>query len=230
MEMRSSIVAAVAAAFILALSPGARAQDEASGPGISIDGTVAPVWDAAVTNMTNPQSQNRLRGLVGLSALANFGPYAAGGVVDGFPGILADGRLTVGALVGWQPRVGTHWFQVLGEIGGERFTDVGGELFSATQPREIWLSYLGARVGVSETFGRGGHFVLGGWLFVRRDLDAVTATNSGAGIFGGDGAPIDYRVGGYSAGATLRFGLRFDRHRPAGGDDDQPLEVAAAGG
>jgi hypothetical protein len=225
MKMRSSIVAAGAAAFILALSPGARAQDEAWGPGISIDGYIAPVWDAAVTNVTNPQSQNRLRGLVGLSALANFGPCAAGGVVEGSPGVLGNGRLTVGAVAGWQPRVGTHWFQVLGEAGAERFTDVGGDLFSTTTPHEIWLSYLGARVGVSETFGRGGHFVLGGWLFVRKDLDEATATNNGAGLFS-SGPATDYRVGGTSAGATLRFGFRFDRRRPAG--DDQPPEVAVA--
>jgi hypothetical protein len=102
---------------------------------------------------------------------------------------------------------------VLGEIGAERFTDVGGGLFSTTRPHQIWLGYVGARLGVSETFWRGQHFELGAWMFARKDLDQATAINTGNGFFGGEGTTTNYQVGGYTAGAALRVGLRFDQRR-----------------
>jgi hypothetical protein len=201
--------AATAALAIAALSPAARA-DESPAVGISLDGYVAPVWDSSVTNMSPGQSQDRSRGLVGLATVANVGSFAAGGVVDGFPGIFGNGRLTVGGMAGWQPQVGTHRFQVLGEIGAERFSDVGGNLLATPSTHETWLDYVGARLGSSETLGRNGHFQLGAWLFVRKDLGEATVSNSS---LGSNGA-TDYLLGGYSAGAAFRVGFRVDQ-RPA---------------
>jgi len=216
----------VAAIGVVSFSPAVRA-DEAPDLGISLDGYLAPVWDDSVTNMTPGQAQDRSRGLVGIATLANFGPYAVGGVVDGFPGIFGGGRMTVGGMAGWQPRVGTHRFQVLGEVGAERFNDVGGNFFASPSVHETWLDYVGARLGTSETFSAAGHFELGAWFFVRKDLGDATVNNTGEPLLGGEGTTTQYRLGGYSAGAALRIGLRFDQKRatsesPAG----NPYEVA----
>jgi hypothetical protein len=212
MKTLPHIAAAAATALAIAvLSPGARA-DESPSVGISLDGYVAPVFDDSVTNMSPGQSQDRSRGLVGLATVANVGSFAAGAVVDGFPGIFGDGRLTVGTMVGWQPQVGTHRFQVLGEIGAERFSDVGGNFFASPSTHETWLDYVGARLGTSETFGRNGHFELGAWLFVRKDLGEAAVTNTSSGFFGSEPlTTTDYVVGGYTAGAAFRVGFRFDQ-------------------
>jgi hypothetical protein len=206
---------AVTALAIAALSPAARA-DEPSALGISLNAYVAPVWDDSVTNMNPGQTQQRSRGLVGFATVANIGPFAAGGVVDGFPGIFGDGRLTVGGLAGWQPQVGTRRFQVLGELGAERFSDIGGNFFNTPSTHETWLDYVGARLGTSETFGRNGHFELGAWLFVRKDLGEANVSNTSSGFLGsGSAGTTDYLVGGYTAGAAFRVGFRFDERSAA---------------
>ena len=213
MKARSWLAAAVVLPATLASAPRAHASDDAAGFGISLDGYVAPAWDNSVTDMTTTASKDRSRGLAGFATLGNFGPYALGVVVDGFPGIFGNGRLTVGGLAGWQPAAGTHRFQVLGELGAERFSDVGGNFFASPGTHETWLDYVGARLGTSDTFGGGRHFEVGAWLFLRKDLGQATVTNSS---WGGDGNVTDYRLGGYTAGAALRLGVRFDqKHVPS---------------
>ena len=204
-------VAAALTAVTLLASP-ARAQN---GPafGIGVDGYLAPTWDHSVTYQDNGEPERGSRGKLGVAALINLDQLAIGGVVDGFPGILGEGRLTVGGVVGWQPYFGSHRYQLLGEMGQERFTDVGGTLLSTASPHETWLDYVGARVGVSETLGRDGHFVLGAWLFVRKDLGEATVTNQEASLGLGEGTTTGYVVGGYTAGVAFRIGLRFDQKR-----------------
>jgi hypothetical protein len=204
---RIAVVAVLAFAW---LAPGAHAE-EAPDFGVSVDGYVAPVWDDSVTNLTPGQSADKSRGLIGLATLANAGTWAAGGVIDGFPGILGNGRLTVGGMAGWQPQVGTHRFQVLGELGAERFSDVGGNLFASPSTHETWLQYVGARLGTSETLGASRHFELGAWFFVRKDLNDATVSSTSDNFLGGDSTTTQIHLGGYSAGAALRVGLRFDR-------------------
>ena len=88
--------------------------------------------------------------------MLNFDALALGAVVDGMPGIMGDGRVSLGGLAGWQPRIGSHRYQLLGELGAERFSDVGGTLLSSPSARETWLDYAGVRLGVTETFGGDG--------------------------------------------------------------------------
>src|SRR5699024_11092297 len=142
-------------------------------------------------------------------------PFVAGGVVDGFPGIFGGGRLTVGGVAGWQPEIGRHRYQLLGELGAERFSDVGGNLLSAPSAHETWLDHVGARLGTSEGEGPGGHFDVGAWLFMRKDLGEATVSNTTPYFLGGDSATTQYNLGGYTAGAAFRVGLRFDSHAPA---------------
>jgi hypothetical protein len=217
------LAAAIAACAVVGAASGARAEEPAK-LGLSFDGYVAPVFDSSVTNMTSGQSPERSRGLVGFATLANVGPFAAGGVVDGFPGIFGGGRLTVGGVAGWQPEIGRHRYQLLGELGAERFTDVGGNLLSAPSAHETWLDYVGARLGTSETVGLGGHFELGAWLFVRKDLGQATVTNTTPNFLGGESTTTQYNLGGYTAGAAFRLGLRFESRAPA---PAEAVEVAA---
>jgi len=216
-------LAAVAAGFAVVASAQARA-DEGPALGLSLDGYVAPAYDDSVT-ATHPGAPKRhSRGLIGFATLANLGDFAAGGVVDGFPGIFGDGRLTVGGMAGWQPEIGRRRYQVLGELGAERFSDVGGNFFNSPSTHETWLDYVGARLGTSESFGPGGHFELGAWLFVRKDLGTAAVSNTGGTLLGGEDTRTEYQLGGYTAGAALRVGLRFGQRRGAGVD---PTELAS---
>ncbi|HEY7373361.1 MAG TPA: hypothetical protein VIF57_14465, partial [Polyangia bacterium] len=88
-------VAVLAAFALLAAAPRAHA-DEAPALGLSLDGYVAPAYDDSVTATTPGAPKRQSRGLVGFATLVNVGDFAAGGIVDGFPGIFGDGRLTVG--------------------------------------------------------------------------------------------------------------------------------------
>jgi hypothetical protein len=205
----------VAAAFVaLTLAaPGVRAE-EAAGLGISMDGYVAPTLDRTVANQDTGAPSSGRNIVLGVAALANFGPLAVGGVVDGNSGF-GPGRLTMGGIAGWQPQSGRSRLQVLGELGAERFSNVAGGLVSVSNPEEIWLPYVGARLGMTQTFGRGDHFEMGWWLFARKDLGESSASIDKGSFLGGEPLITTYTVGGYSGGAALRIGVRFDQKRRA---------------
>jgi hypothetical protein len=210
----------------------ARADDRPeAGPelGISIGGYAAPTWDHSVTDSRTGAPENVSRGKIGVATLVNVDEFALGGLVDGMPGLSGEGRLTVGGVAGWQPRVGSHRYQLLGEMGAERFSVVGGTNMNTTSPDETWLQYVGARLGLAETFTRDGHFELGAWLFVRKNLSETSVIGMQSNVGFGEGAPTTYVVGGYSAGVALRFGLRFDRVTGARSADQPPAPEADAG-
>jgi hypothetical protein len=211
----SHLAAAVALATVTLAASAARAEDAPPLFGFSVDAFAAPTLDRSIADQQTGLARQPTRGMVGLATLLNWDELALGGVVDGMPGIFGDGRLSMGALAGWQPRVGAHRYQLLGELGQERFSDVGGNLFSTPSATETWLGYVGARVGLSETFGSDGPFELGAWLFFRKDVgDALVTNTAGNFLGGGDDTVSQYRLGGYSAGVGLRVGVRFDQKRP----------------
>jgi hypothetical protein len=213
---------AVTAVTVLATAASARA-DEPSRFGLSVDAYAAPVYDRSVINQQTHQPVDGSRETVGLATVLNFDTLALGGVVDGMPGILGNGRLAVGGIAGWQPRLGSHRYQLMGELGAERFGDVGGSLLGTPGARDTWLDYVGARLGTSETFGSG-PFELGAWLFVRKDLGEANVSGPSGNLPGGPDSTTDYRLGGYTAGVALRLGVRFDQKRaPA----DPPMEAEA---
>lgn len=211
MKIASSLTAAVVLTLLTAITPVARAE-EAPPVGLSFDAYAAPMIDRSVTNQQTGEA-NRSRGALGVAALLNFGEYVVGGVVDGMTRPFGDGRLAMGGIVGWQPRLGTQRYQVLGELGRERFKDIAPGPFSSSTP-EAWLDYVGARLGMSETFSANGHFEVGAWLFVRKHLGEATVTQVDTGWFGGEEFRTPYTVGGYSAGVAFRVGMRFDRRQP----------------
>lgn len=231
MKIVHHLAAAAALTGVALVAPSARA-DQPPLFGFSVDAYAAPTLDRSVTDQNTGEAYNRSRGMLGVATLLNWDELALGGVVDGMPGIFGDGRLTAGALVGWQPRVSTHRYQLLGEIGQERFSDVGGNLFNTPSQHDTWLGYVGARAGVTETFGGDGPFELGAWFFVRKDVGDATVTNTSSSfpIFGGSSeeTTTTYHVGGYSAGVALRVGIRFDQKRPVSESTTQ-VEYEKAG-
>ena len=216
MKIVHHLVGAVVLAGVAFAAAPARAE-QAPLFGFSVDAYAAPALDRSVTDQNTGEPYQRSRGMLGFATLLNWDELALGGVVDGMPAISGDGRLSAGALFGWQPQVSTHRYQLLGEIGQERFSDVGGNFFNTPSQHDTWLGYVGARAGVTETFGRDGPFELGAWLFVRKDVgDAiVTNTSSSFPIFGGtaEETTTSYHLGGYSAGVAFRIGVRFDQRR-----------------
>lgn len=212
MKIAYHFAAAVALTAVTVAAPAARA-DEAPLFGLSVDAYAAPTWDHSITDQQTGQPRQGSRGMVGVATLLNWDELALGGVVDGMPGIFGDGRVSAGALVGWQPQLGSHRYQLLGEMGQERFSEVGGNLLSTPNTKDTWLGYVGARLGMSETFGSDGPFELGAWLFVRKDINDATVTNTSGNFLGGDDTTTQYRLGGYSAGVALRVGMRFDQKR-----------------
>jgi hypothetical protein len=231
MRIVHHLLPAVVLTGVASLAPAARAEQPPLF-GFSVDAYAAPTLDRSVTDQNTGDPYQRSRGMLGLATLLNWDELTLGGVVDGMPGIFGDGRLSAGALVGWQPRVNTHLYQLLGEIGQERFSDVGGNFFNTPSQHDTWLGYIGARAGVTETFGGDGPFELGAWVFVRKDVGDATVTNTSSSfpIFGGaaEETTTTYRVGGYSAGVAFRVGLRFEQRRPAG-EPTAPVESERAG-
>ena len=90
-----------------------------------------------------------------------------GGTVDTTPSINGDGRMSIAPLLGFQPEVEGMRFQLLGEAGRHRFSDVGGGVFGHQLGPDTWLPYLGVRLGVARTVPAHGLFELGAWLFGR---------------------------------------------------------------
>lgn len=212
MKLASFLAGAAVAATVGLTASAVRAAD-APLLGFSVDGYVAPTWDRSVTDMQSGKPYQPSRSAVGLATLVNWDELVFGGVVDGMPGILGDGRLSMGGVFGWQPRSGDERFQVLGEIGEERFSDTGGNLLSTPSVDETTLGYVGARLGVTHTFGSDGPFEMGVWAFVRKDIGEAMVTNTSGNFLGGEDTTTQYRVGGYSGGVSLRVGLRFDQKK-----------------
>jgi hypothetical protein len=209
----ASFLAAAAVATTVGLT--ASAARAADGPllGVSVDGYVAPTWDRTVTDMQTGQPYNPTRSAAGLATLFNVDELVFGGVVDGMPGILGNGRLSMGGVFGWQPQSGNDRYQLLGEMGEERFTDVGGSLLTTPSVDGTTLGYVGARLGLTHTLTADSHFELGVWAFVRKDIGEATVSNTSSGLGGGEDTITQYRLGGYSGGVALRVGLRFDQKR-----------------
>jgi hypothetical protein len=227
MKLAYRFAPAATLAAVLLASPGARATEEPLF-GFSVDAYAAPTWDRSIIDQQTRQPRAASRGAIGLATVLNFDDLALGAVVDGMPGILGDGRVSLGGMAGWQPRIGSHRYQLLGELGAERFSDVGGTLLSAPSVRETWLDYAGVRLGVTETFGWEGPFELGAWVFVRKDLGQADVSSTSGNFLTGEEMTTPYRLGGYSGGVALRVGVRFDQKRPSA-DPAVPVESEPAG-
>jgi len=200
---------------LIAIPWTARAQS-ALERGLSVDVQVAATVDRTVTYSDGGAPYRDTSGLLGLSAVGNLGELAIGGSIDGFPGMFGDGRMALGGLAGWQPKIGNLRIQILGEAGADRFSNVGGTLFSEQLgAKNSWLPYGAIRLGVMRSLPKDGHFEIGLWLFGRYDLGQKTVTSVTTGIFGGPTVYTDFQLGGFMAGLGFRIGLRFEKPPPA---------------
>ena len=200
----------VGAALLAAALP-ARA-DEAADRGISMSAWAGAALDRSVASADTDRPLHDGAPLVGATALGNVRQLALGGAVDATPRANGDGRLSLAVLLGFQPEVDQIRFQVLGEAGGHRFSDVGGNMFRHQLGPDTWLPYLGVRLGLARTVPARGLLEVGGWLFGRYDLGRVTVT-SVDGFLGGE-SPSAYRVGGWMCGLALQVGLRLEAADP----------------
>jgi hypothetical protein len=230
MRIVHHFAAAAALSVVASAAPSVRAADNPLFS-FSVDAYAAPTVDRSVTNLQTDKPYQPTRSIIGLATVLDFDGLVLGGVADGMPGIFGDGRLSLGGLVGWQPRSGSHRYQMIGELGSERFSGVGGTLFATPSAGTTWLEYAGLRLGMSETFGNDGPFELGAWLFVRKDLGQADVSNVSGGPFGGDQTTTPYRLGGYSAGVALRVGVRLEqKHAPVDATGSTtPVEHGGAG-
>lgn len=210
-ELRRILLPVTAVSALIVIPWTARAQGAMNG-GLSVDVQVAATVDRSVTYSDDGAPYRDTSGLVGLSAVGNLGGLAMGGTVDGFPGIFGDGRMALGGLAGWQSKVGSLRIQILGEAGADRFSNVGGTLFSEQLgAKNSWLPYVGTRYGVTRCLPKDGHFEIGFWLFARYDLGQKTVTNVTTGILGGPEVFTNFQLGGFMAGLGFRVGLRFNQ-------------------
>jgi hypothetical protein len=150
--------------------------------------------------------------VVGATGLGNIERLAIGGAVDATPGSGGDGRLTLSALLGFQPQVGTTRLQLLAEAGGHRFSNVGGSQLGRSTGPDAWLPFAGVRLGAARTVPEHGFVELGCWLFGRYDLGHKTVTT--VTTFMGEGPGADYRVGGFMVGLAFEVGLRLESPHP----------------
>jgi hypothetical protein len=150
-ELHHLVLQVTVLGLLVAIPWNARAQS-ALERGLSVDVQVAATLDRTVTYSDDGAPYRETSGLLGLSAVGNLGELAIGGSIDGFPGIFGDGRMALGGLAGWQPKIGNLRIQTLGEVGADRFSNVGGSFFSEQLgAKNSWLPYGAVRLGVTRS-------------------------------------------------------------------------------
>ncbi len=186
--------------------------DTARDKGISVSAWAGSAVDRSVTYASDGAPLHPAALLIGVTALANVGELAVGAALDSFSGLFGEGRLAIGGLGGWQPKlIGRLRLQVLGEAGAHRFTGVGDGLFAQQVGGPTWLPYGGVRVGAALAFAS--HVDVGWGLFARYDVGSNTVTTIDSGFLGSPSTRVDYNVGGFMVGLAIQVGVRFETPR-----------------
>ena len=204
------LLGAAAMIGIAALSGAARA-DEPADRGISLSAWAGGALDRSVT-VHDGQPVDLEALVVGLSGVGNIERIAVGGAVDARPGVAGEGRLSVSALLGYQQPLGRDRFQLLGEVGGRRFSGLGGDPTTRQVGADPWLPFVGIRMGSARTVPAHGFVEVGGWVFARYDLKRTTVMRT-TDILADTGSTT-YEVGGFMAGLALQVGLRLESPHP----------------
>ncbi len=199
------------ALFVGVGAAAARAEEPAD-RGLSLAAWAGTAFDRSVAASETGRPLHDAAPMVGATGLGNVERVAIGGAVDAIPGMLGEGRLSLSALLGYQPQIGAFRYQLLGEAGGHRFTDVGGTLFARRPGTETWLPFAGVRLGAARTYPAHSVGEVGVWVFGRYDIGQKTVTN--VRDFMGDETRTDYRVGGYMVGLAVQVGLRLEAPHP----------------
>jgi hypothetical protein len=205
---------AIAAVAVITLGGGARSAraGEPADRGLSLSAAVGGALDRSVTAVDSGRRLNETAPVIGATGVGNIERFAIGGAVDTTPGALGNGRLSLGALLGYQQQVRGTRFTVLAEAGGHRFSDVGGTAFGRQMGQDTWLPFGGLRLGAARTVPAHGFVEVGAALFARADLEQTTVTHFSS-VFDTE-TQTDYRLGGFMAGLTLQAGLRLEAPHP----------------
>jgi hypothetical protein len=190
---------------------GARAGESAD-RGISLAASVGGALDRSVTATNSGDRVNETAPIFGGMGVGNIERVAIGGAIDATPGVLGNGRLSLGALLGYQQQFGRSRLHLLGEAGGHRFSQVGGTLLGRQLGPDKWLPYAGARLGIARTVPAHGFIEIGAWLFGRYDLGQTMVTNVSSSL--GEETRTDYRLGGFMTGVALQIGIRLESPHP----------------
>jgi hypothetical protein len=204
------LLAVAAVIGVAAGSASAARADEQADRGISLSAWAGGALDRSVLS-ANGQSVRPGALVAGVTGVGNIEHIAVGGAVDTRPDIPGAGRLSISALLGYQRQVGADRIQLLGEVGGRRFSDVGGDANARQLGADPWLPFVGVRLGTARTVPVHGFVEVGSWLFARFDLRRTTVTSE---VGMGDAARTDYQVGGFMAGLGLEVGLRLESPHP----------------
>jgi len=195
----------------LAAAAGAARADESADRGISLAAFAGGATDRSVVRADTGHRLNETAPVIGVTGVGNIDRFAIGGAIDATPGALGNGRLAIGALLGYQPQVGRTRVHLLGEAGGHRFAGLGSATMMRQPGAETWLPYAGVRVGAARTVPAHGFVELGVWLFGRYDLGHAIVTDAGPSAAEPATA---YRLGGLTAGLGVQAGLRLESPHP----------------
>jgi hypothetical protein len=200
-------------AFIgIAGTAGAVRADEPADRGISLSAWAGGALDRSVTAADSGHRVGAAAPIFGATGLGNIERVAIGAGVDATPSSLGNGRLSLGALLGYQRQIGRTRFRVLAEGGGHRFAPVGGP--SPARPEsDAWLPYAGLRLGATRTVPAHGFVELGLWLFGRCDLGHKTVPIVSSSVPAEEGR-TDYRLGGLWTGVAVELGMRLESPHP----------------
>jgi hypothetical protein len=138
--------------------------------------------------------------VLGATAVLKMGLLELGAVYEGGLDYDRTKSLTVAGLLGPAVDAGPIRIELLGEVGGQRYSDIGGT------DRSTWLPYAGVRPGVSLRLPVLPvlRLVVGAWGFWRRDLTRETVDGLVPGL-----PAASYRVGGDSYGVVGRVGFEI---------------------
>jgi hypothetical protein len=136
---------------------------------------------------------------VGATAVLKLGLLELGALYEGGLDYETTKTMSLAGLLGPAVDAGPIRLELLGEVGGQRYSDVGGTDESA------WLPYAGVRPGVSLRLPvfPSLRLVVGAWGFWRRDLTRETVRSIS------DLPEASYRVGGSSYGVVGRVGFEI---------------------
>ena len=202
----------VAAAIIgIAGTAGAARAGEPADRGISLSAWAGGALDRSVT-VRDGQPVDLEALVAGLSGVGNIERIAVGGAVDARPGVGGEGRLSVSALLGYQQQIGRDRLQLLGEVGGRRFSGMGGDPTTRQVGPDPWLPFVGIRMGSARMVPAHGLLEVGGWVFARYDLKRTTVMRTSDIL--ADTGSTTYEVGGFMAGLAFQVGLRLESPHP----------------
>ncbi len=142
----------------------------------------------------------------GGDVMLNFSWLQVGAIADHTWATNKASITALGGMLGTKIPLGPVRLDLMGEVGGHRFGNLGSETNSG---KDQWIAYVGLRPGIAFKFAPPDSpgLILGVWAFARWDLTSnrvpVTAASAG------NTTPSSLKLGGTQIGANVRLGFEF---------------------